>query len=250
MHRTFWWIALSFCHQLPSRNQLSRSMGGTDSVFLIWMSSSKRWNRVASIWIGSSDGLRIAIASSASGIPCALRSSRRNPETLNSNAGSTAGMLATALTGLFGSQHPFRSRRISSVQARRRRSSTRSLSSAGTSEKYEKHEKQEAKRGQSPFSLCSLRCYREPAVGKTPSWKSAGRTLPCELALGARKVAQKVRRGQSPFLCVNRRPARSNQDVLPEAVPPNIVAPIGLSSIKAVAALMGSAMTNPAFTPV
>ena len=23
-----------------------------------------------------------------------------------------------------------------------------------------------------------LRCYREPAVGKTPSWKSAGRTLP------------------------------------------------------------------------
>lgn len=44
-----------------------------------------------------------------------------------------------------------------------------------------------------------LRCEREPAVGKTPSWKSVGRTLPWSRLLGENHRSRVSVRGQIPM---------------------------------------------------
>ncbi len=44
-----------------------------------------------------------------------------------------------------------------------------------------------------------LRCYREPAVGKTPSWKSAGRTLPWSRLLGENHRSRVPVKGRIPL---------------------------------------------------
>ncbi len=44
-----------------------------------------------------------------------------------------------------------------------------------------------------------LRCYREPAGGKKPSWKSAGRTLPWSRLLGENHRSRVPARSQMPL---------------------------------------------------